>query len=131
MTFLLTVWKYRNLVGFGAVALLIGGLWIWKGVVENQRDALAVKYDKAMTDLNSATEIARRNAEQVLRLEDERKRTLAIMDEARAADSKRQEILNEIIKEVNNAPLTDCPAGDRLDAANRGLLKLSTEGAGH
>lgn len=131
MTWLLAAWKYKSFIGYGLAGLLLFGLWTWNGVLRDQREALEKKVAATAAERDKAIDAARVNAEQVLLIELERQRTVKIIEDVRAGDKRRQDILNEVIKEVNNAPVSDCPAGDRLDAANRGLLRLSGEKAGH
>jgi len=111
------VWKFKTLIGAGLLILIILGLYA-------RADHLSGKLAATERDRKAAIEVATKNAAAAKAIAKERDETVALLNAVRAEDAKRNQLVTDILKEVNNAPAATCPASDRLNAAHRGLRAL-------
>lgn len=117
ITLISGVWKYKKLVGLALVFVVVG---LMAARMNYLHDKLAV----TERERNQAVEVANKNAETAAAIAKERDDTVALLNAARAEDAKRSQLVEDILKEVSNAPAATCPASDRLNAAHRGLRSL-------
>ena len=120
--------KYRAIVAPALIALLAGGYIVYLRIdaaaLRNQRDKLAVSVEQLRGERDTALAVANANADAVKRAQAERDSTIALLETERAKAALRDAVVQETMKEIENAPPSTCPAGARLDAAHRGLLRL-------
>jgi hypothetical protein len=120
--------KYIMIGGGVVVAVLlvvIGLLYLQNGSLENDLAAEKLEVTRLNGELNTAVDLANKNAAAAEAIKAERDQTQALLDTVRAKDAARQDEINTITKEVARAKPAECPAGDGLAAAHNGLRKLT------
>lgn len=128
---LMTLWKYRNLIALAAAGFLVAFLFLRISALNNEVQAKTVEITDLTDQRDRAAAIANSNADALARARKERDRTVALLDEANAERNARNEIVNNIIRGVENAEPAKCSAGARLVAAHGGLLELTRKAAGN
>jgi hypothetical protein len=119
-----TAWAYRNAIAGAVLIAVIGGMCLWVGSLKNDLSAETIAKNSAIEDRDKAVDVANANAAALEQAKAERDQTVAILDAARASESKRQSTVKTIISKVQNAKPATTPAGDRLIAAHDGLREL-------
>lgn len=100
MTFLLTLWGWKNWILGGAIALAVGGAWLY---VQHLQDEVLV-LEKS---LDRAVDAAKANADAVITMQQESEKVLVSIGKDRNRAVARAKALEKVLKDVESAPPSD------------------------
>lgn len=124
MAIFATLWKFRTLIAVGLAVALIAVLSLRIGSLKNDVETARSELNRMTGERDKAIAVANANAAAVEEARQERDQTVALLESQRVKDAQRQATIEKVYKEIHNAPKSDCPAGPRLTAADRGLREL-------
>ena len=129
-----TMQRYVLMGGVAVVAALLvmcGLMYVQNGALKNDLATEKLEVTRLTGERDSSVATANKNAESFHLAMDELSKTQSILDSVRETDAARQDKIITITKEVSRAKKSNCPAGDGLAAAHRGLLELTKGKAGN